>query len=89
MSHYFTSTLNPNQQGFIKMKSTMSLVTYLDFISPLVSSQQQADSVYFDFSIAFDFVPHSVLLHKFCAYDISDSYVNWFRSYLTDRYYSV
>ena len=86
MSHYFTSKLNPNQNGFVKMKSsTTNLVTNLDFISPLFSSQSQVDSVYFDFSS----VPHSVLLHKLCAYGLSDSYINWLRSYLTDRYSSV
>jgi hypothetical protein len=40
MSYYFTSKLNPNQHGFVKMKSTTTnLVAYLDFISPLVFSQ--------------------------------------------------
>jgi hypothetical protein len=89
MSHYFSSKLDPNQHDFVKTKSTTTnLMTYLDFISPFVFSEQ-VDSVYFDFSSAFDLVPHSVLLHKLCAYSLSDSYVNWFRSYLTDRYSSV
>jgi hypothetical protein len=84
MSHYFTSKLNPNQHGFVKMKSTITnLVTYFDFISPFVSFQRQVDSVYFDCSSAFDFVPHSVLFYKLCAYGLSDSH------YLTDRYSSV
>jgi hypothetical protein len=90
MSHYFTSKLNPNQHGFVKMKSTSTnLKTYLDFISPLVSSQRQVDSIYFDFSNAFDFVLHSILLYKLCAYGLSESYLNWFRSYFTDRYSSA
>jgi hypothetical protein len=42
-----------------------------------------------DFSSVFDFVPHSVLLYTLCVYGISDSYVHWFRTYLTDRYSSV
>jgi hypothetical protein len=90
MSHYFTSKLNPNQHDFVKMKSTTTnLVTYLDFISPLVSSQRQVDSIYYDFSSALEFFPHSVLLHKLCAYGLSDSHVNWFRIYLTDLCSSV
>jgi hypothetical protein len=77
MSPYFTSKLNPNQHGFVKMKSTTTnLVTYLDFISPSVSSKHQVDSVYFDFSSAFDFVPHSIFLHKLYVYGLSDSHVN-------------
>jgi hypothetical protein len=43
------------QYGFIKSKSTITnLVTFLDFLSALVFSQSQTDSVYFDFSNVFD-----------------------------------
>jgi hypothetical protein len=61
-----------------------SLVTYVDFISPLVSSQKQADAIYFNLSNAFNLVPHS-LLHKLNAFGLSGGYVNWFRSYLSNR----
>jgi hypothetical protein len=71
------------------MRSTITnLVTYIDFISPLFSYQSQVDSSYFYFSSAFDFVPRSILLYKLRAYGLSDSYVNWFHSYLTDWYSS-
>jgi hypothetical protein len=89
-SHHFTHKLHPSQHGFLKHKSTtINLVTYLDFISPLVSSQQQVDSIYFDLSSAFDLVQHPVLLNKLCEYGLSDGYINWFRSYLTNRQSSV
>jgi hypothetical protein len=48
-------------------------------------SQRQADAVYFDLSNAFDLVPHNLLLHKLSSYGLSDGYVSWFRSYLTNR----
>jgi hypothetical protein len=64
-------------------------VTYLDCISPLISSQRQVHCIYFDFSSAIDFVPHSILFYKLCTCGLSDSYVNWFRSCLNDRYSSV
>jgi hypothetical protein len=90
MSHYFTHKLHPSQHVVLKHKSTTTnLVTYLDFISPLVSSQRQVDSIYFNLSSAFDLVPHPILLNKLCAYGLSDGYVNWFRSYLTNRQSSV
>ena len=86
MSHYFISKLKPSQHGFVKTKSTASnLVTYLASISPLVCSQSQVHSIYFYFSTAFDPVPH----FKLCAYRLSDSCVNWFRIYITNRYLSV
>jgi hypothetical protein len=40
VSHYLKPKLNSCQHGFTKSKSTITnLVTYLDFITPLVSSQ--------------------------------------------------
>jgi hypothetical protein len=40
MSHSFKHKLNTSQHGFLKFKcTTTNLVTYLDFIFPLVSSQ--------------------------------------------------
>jgi hypothetical protein len=61
------------------------MVTYLDFITPLVSSQGQADAIYFDLSSAFDLVPHTLLLQKLNAFGLSGGYVNRFCSYLTNR----
>ncbi|PNF19791.1 hypothetical protein B7P43_G14658 [Cryptotermes secundus] len=83
---FFKSKLSPFQHGFIKSKSTTTnLVTFLDFVSPLVCTQGQVDSIYFDFSNAFDTVSHTLLLYKLNNYGLSSGYVNWLRSYLTDR----
>jgi hypothetical protein len=70
VSHYLKSKLNPCQHGFTKYKSTITnLVTYLDFITPLVSSRGQVDAIYFDLSSAFDLVPHTLLLQKLSVLD--------------------
>jgi hypothetical protein len=69
VSHYLKFKISPHQQGFSKTKSTTTnLVTYLDYISPLVGSQRQADAIYFDLRNAFDLVLHSLLLHKLSAF---------------------
>jgi hypothetical protein len=82
--HYIT--LNPNQHGFTKSKSTVTnLVTFLDFMTPVVRGQRQAGAVYFDLPYAFDLVPHNLLLHKLSSFGFSDGYVGWFSSYLTNR----
>jgi hypothetical protein len=84
VSHYLKSKISPNQHGFSKIKSACTnLVSFVDFITPLVCSQRQADAIYFDLSNAFDLVPHSLLLHKLSAFGFSGGYVNWFRSYLS------
>jgi hypothetical protein len=85
VSYYLQSKLNCCQHGFIKSRSTTSsLVTYLDYITPLVSSQRQVDAIYFDFSSAFDLVSHTLLLGKLSSFGLTSAYVSWFRSYLTD-----
>jgi hypothetical protein len=62
LSFYFKFKLHPSQYGFIKSKSTATnLLTYsLNSITVSVSSQN--DSIYFDLSLAFDKVPHTLLL---------------------------
>jgi hypothetical protein len=53
---FFKSKWNSSQHGFIKSKSTITnSVTFLDFVTPLFCSQSQTDSIYFDFSNAFEF----------------------------------
>jgi hypothetical protein len=87
VSYYGQSGLNCCQHGFIKSRSTTSnLVTFLDYITPLVSSQSQVDAIYFDFSSAFDLVSHTLLLGKLSSFGLTSAYVRWFRSYLTDRF---
>jgi hypothetical protein len=86
VSHYLKSKINPYQHGFSKTKSaSTNLVTFVEFITPLVYSQGQADAIYFDLINAFDLVPHSLLLHKLSALGLSGGYVNWFRSYLSGQ----
>jgi hypothetical protein len=90
VSYFFKSKLSSSQHGFIKSKSTFTnLVTFLDFVTPLVCSQGQTDTIYFGFSNAFDILPHSLLLHKLSYYGLSCGYLNWFLSYLTKRQSSV
>jgi hypothetical protein len=60
----------------MKSKSTATnLVAYLDAIAPLVHSQRQVDSIYFDFSNAFDVVPYEMLLRKLSGFGLSADYL--------------
>lgn len=61
------------------------MVTYLDFITPVVGCQDQADAIYFDRSKAFDLDPHAPLFHELSGFGFSGGYINWFHSYLTNK----
>jgi hypothetical protein len=61
-----------------------NLVTYLGFITPLVTCQGQADAIYLHLSSVMDLVPHIPFLHKLSGSGLRDGYVNWFCSYFTN-----
>jgi hypothetical protein len=61
------------------------LVTFLDFVTPLICSKGQIDSIYFDFSNVFNILPHALLHRELSNYGLSSGYLNWFPSYLTNR----
>ena len=65
------------------------MVACVDFISAVISFQCQVDSIYSDRNTAFEHVWCDILLHKSCVHGLSDGYVNWFYSYLTNWLLSV
>ena len=50
-----------------------------------IDSNKFVDTVYIDFSKAFDTVSHRKLLHKLTNYGISGTILQWFSSCLCDR----
>ena len=50
-----------------------------------IDSNKFVDTVYIDFSKAFDTVSHRKLLHKLTNYGISGNILQWFSSFLCDR----
>ena len=79
------------QHGFVTGRSTASnLAIYTEIISKCFDDKSQLHSLYTDFSRAFDTVPHNLLLFKMCRqFGIEGNYLEWFESYLTNRYQRV
>lgn len=78
--------LNVEQHGFIKGRSTTTnLVMFSSFLLNSMESNSQIDTVYTDFSKAFDRVQHSILFGKLEQIGFSGNALNWIKSYLTNR----
>ena len=82
--------LSPKQYGFISGRSTTTqLLYYLDECIKTISNGGVVDSVYLDFSKAFDTVPHRRLLGKLKAYGIDEAILNWVQAFLEGRTHEV
>ena len=78
--------LSTKQFGFVSGRSTVTqLLNYLDICADVVASGGIVDSIYFDFSKAFDTVPHKRLSVKMKAYGIEGKTLAWVEAFLTGR----
>ena len=77
--------VSPNQHGFLPNRSCVTnLLLFMDSLTEARDSGQITDAIFFDFSKAFDRVPHAPLLHKLEGYGIAQPVVDWACSFLTD-----
>ena len=67
----------------------MGLMTLMDNLINCLDNGEYGIGISLDFSKAFDTVDHSILLQKLSSCDIRGSTLNWFQSYLTNRYQFV
>ena len=78
--------LNPNQHGFRSQRSCLSqLLEYHDEILSNLEEGNNVDSIYLDFSKAFDKVDIGILCRKMRALGISWSLGKWIHNFLTSR----
>lgn len=74
------------QHGFIKGRSTLSnLLEYVHNVVEGIANGGQIDTIFTDFSKAFDKVSHNILLQKLRNYGVDRSFLPWFETYLVDR----
>lgn len=74
------------QHGFRKGKSTTTaLLNFSETIIDAVDNGNNVAGIFMDLSKAFDSISHEILLHKLKDFGILNNYLNWFRSYLSER----
>ena len=84
---HVSPVLCSEQHGFVPGRScTSNLAVFLTSAWEAISEGYQTDVIYTDFSAAFQSVDHRLLIHKLKnSYQLRDSALAWFVSYLSDR----
>ena len=81
---------NPNQHGFRKGRSCLSqLLAHYDLIIEYLEKGLNVDTIYLDFSKAFDKVNHNIVMDKLEMLGISGKIKRWIHSFLSERYQRV
>ncbi|CAH2104164.1 unnamed protein product [Euphydryas editha] len=86
VTRHLESQISEYQHGFRKGRSVQTnLVSFMSYLSKEIDRRQQVDSIYMDFSSAFDKVCHSRLIHKLRRSGVGGTLLEWFKSYLAKR----
>ena len=91
LAHLESNNLfTPRQACYRKGHSTQTaLLGVLDDIREAIENRRITFLMLFDFSKAFDCIPHKRLLQKLRRYHISDNVIKWLFSYLYGRHQTV
>ena len=82
--------LHPNLHGYRKNRSTQTaLLQMYDRWVYAAAKGQVSGAVLLDLSAAFDLVPPEILLKKLEIYGLEADFLNWIKSYLSDRHQCV
>ena len=78
--------LSPFQCGFRKKHSTETAdIAFSDFVRKGMDQGLLTGGVFIDLRKAFDSVVYALLVNKLMSHGLSNTELNWFRSYLTGR----
>ena len=78
--------LYPEQYGFRKNHSTeLASIEFIDNVIHKLDKSKFPLSVFLDWSLAFDTLDHSIVLHELKYYGADGPALDWFHSYLCNR----
>jgi len=78
--------LHTSQHGFISGRSTDTLlISFYDFVTACADKGHCVDAIFFDFSKAFDCVPHHTLMSRIESCGFRGSLLNWISDFLFNR----
>lgn len=88
--NFVKEAISPYQHGFMPGRSTSSnLVSFSHCVLNGIENGFQVDSIYTDFSKAFDQVRISFLIDKLALLGFHSVLLKWIKSYLINRFYFV
>lgn len=86
ITQHLNNFISEHQHGFRKGHSVeTNLVSFTSYLCREIDRGLEVDTIYMDFSSAFDKVCHSRLINKLRGFGIGGSLLEWFRSYLAKR----
>lgn len=78
------------QHGFLRGRSVeTNLVEFVNYIQRSMNDGLQVDTIYTDFSKAFDKIHHRILLEKLAKFNLSNGLISWIASYISNRRQAV
>ena len=91
MAHLVKNSLiNEAQHGFVPGRSTQTqLLLHFKDIFEAIEEGSRIDTVFLDFSKAFDKVDHNILLTKIAKHKIKGKVGKWIREFLINRKFTV
>ena len=82
--------LHESQSGFRHKHSCQTaLIKLIDSWLECIDSGDMVGALFIDFRKAFDLVDHAILMKKLSIYKFSQSTLQWFNSYLSDRQQTI
>ena len=82
--------IHPNHHGFLRnCSTTTALQQMVDTWLQSLDGGKIVSTLFLDLSAGFDVINHELLLRKLHLYNFSSNTMNWFKSYLKDRFQAV